>query len=134
LQIDTTGLLSNAHHDTSAISIRIFPINSLKHDLRIIPITTLINDPLTIRIAKPCYFRANVSLMESLIKSHLAGPGLILPHLQISIRGVLFHNLIEVVLPIFGTVPRCNGDGRVEFFLRYGICGDRGEFSALACL
>jgi hypothetical protein len=134
LQIDTVGLLSDAHHDTSAVSIRIFLINSLEHNLRIVLITTLIDNPLTIRIAKPRHFRAYVSLMESLIESHLAGPGLILPHLQIPIGGVLLHNLIEVVLPIFGTVPRCNGDGRVEFFLRCGICDDRGEFSARAPL
>jgi hypothetical protein len=49
--------------------------------------------------------------MESLIKSHLAGLGLVLPHLQIPIRRVLLHDLIEMVLPVFGTVPRGDGDG-----------------------
>jgi hypothetical protein len=39
LQVDTIGLLSDAHHDASAISTRIVQINSLEHDLRIIPIT-----------------------------------------------------------------------------------------------
>jgi hypothetical protein len=55
-QIDTVGLLSDAHHDTSAVSIRMFHINSLKHDLCIIALAALINDPLTIRITKPRHF------------------------------------------------------------------------------